>query len=184
MTIDPAQWNATLETNLNGTFYVIRAFHDLLVRSGTRAKVICLSGGGSTSPRPNFSAYAASKTAVVRLVENLAAEWQGNSVDINAVAPGAVDTQMTDQVIALGPALAGEKEYRAALDQKARPQPLNYPALVTFLLSPQSDGITGRLLSAVWDPWRHLPGHRDELRSTDIFTLRRITPEDRGRKFH
>ena len=181
--IDPRDWCATLETNLNGTFYAIRAFHDLLIRSAARPKIICFSGGGSTSPRPNFSAYAASKTAVVRLVENLAAEWQGEPIDINAVAPGAVDTQMTDQVIALGAALAGEKEYRSALEQKAQPQSHKYPELVSFLLSPSSDGITGRLLSAVWDPWRQLASHREDLLSTDIYTLRRITPEGRGRKF-
>ena len=52
--------------------------------------------------------------------------------------------------------------------------------LATFLASSESDGITGRLISAVWDGWRELPQHKAELRETDIYTLRRIVPKDRG----
>ena len=46
-----------------------------------------------------------------------------------------------------------------------------------------SDGITGKLISAVWDPWSTLSEHLGELQSTDIYTLRRITPEDRDMKW-
>jgi 3-oxoacyl-[acyl-carrier protein] reductase len=49
-----------------------------------------------------------------------------------------------------------------------------------FLASGESDRISGKLLSAVWDPWETLPSHRDDLRSTDIYTIRRITPADRA----
>ena len=56
-------------------------------------------------------------------------------------------------------------------------------ALAAFLASARSDGITGRLLSAVWDDWERLPERRDVLARGDVFTLRRIVPEDRGRKF-
>jgi len=49
-----------------------------------------------------------------------------------------------------------------------------------FLASAASDGISGRLISAVWDDWANLPGKLDQLAAGDIYTLRRITPEDRG----
>ena len=52
--------------------------------------------------------------------------------------------------------------------------------LAVFLGSAASDGITGKLLSAVWDPWAALPVHRADLDRTDVYTLRRITPADRG----
>ena len=52
--------------------------------------------------------------------------------------------------------------------------------LAVFLGSPLSDGITGKLISAPWDPWRELPEHLDELNGTDVYTLRRILPKDRG----
>jgi len=55
--------------------------------------------------------------------------------------------------------------------------------LCSFLASKASDGITGRLISAVWDPWPDLPARLDELRGSDIYTLRRIVPEERGKRW-
>lgn len=182
MEIDPAFWSANLRTNLDGTFFAIRAFYDLLLagRSGN-AKVLCFSGGGASSPRPNFSAYACAKAAVVRLVENLSVEWQGSPVDINAIAPGAIPTGMTQEVLQSGTATAGEKEIASAarLAEAGTAPLVRAGDLVAYLLSPASDGISGRLISAPWDPWRDLANHRVELAGSDIYTLRRITPEDR-----
>jgi NAD(P)-dependent dehydrogenase (short-subunit alcohol dehydrogenase family) len=185
MTVDPLEWSQNIRVNLDGTFYPIRALYHLLLRGAPRAKVICFSGGGSTSPRPNFSAYAAAKCAVVRLVENLAHEWEQQAVDINAVAPGAIYTKMTEETIAMGPVAAGEKEYASALELKQKGDaPLKKVAgLLDFLLSERSDGISGRLLSAPWDPWAKLDQYREELKANDVFTLRRIRPEDRGLKW-
>ncbi|HUJ72224.1 MAG TPA: dehydrogenase, partial [Verrucomicrobiae bacterium] len=52
--------------------------------------------------------------------------------------------------------------------------------LVEFLLSSKSDGITGKLISAVWDPWEKLDEFKQDLNS-DLYTLRRIVPKDRGK---
>ena len=185
MEIDPAAWRNALAVNLDGTFFPIRAFYPLLRKSSQRAKVICFSGGGSTSPRPNFAAYGVSKTGVVRLVETLAAEWQTQALDINAVAPGAIFTMMTEQVLASGAAVAGKKEFESAskLSRDSTATLEKVLGLVEFLLSEKSNGITGKLLSAPWDPWPTLAEHRDELAASDIYTLRRIVPEDRGKKW-
>ncbi len=185
MSADPARWSDTVRVNLDGTFFVLRAFWELLRKAPRRGKVICFSGGGATKARANFSAYAAAKTAVVRLVENLAAEWTGLPVDINAVAPGAITTDMTRETAARGPELAGREEYEAALRQLEQGgQSLERAgALVQWLLSEASDGITGRLLSAQWDDWENLPAHRAELTATDIFQLRRILAKERAHHF-
>jgi hypothetical protein len=53
-------------------------------------------------------------------------------------------------------------------------------ALTVFLASAESDGITGRLISAIWDPWETLAARRADLDASDIYTLRRIVPTDRG----
>ena len=185
MTIEPAEWSRTVRVNLDGTFHSVAAFYPLLGKAERRAKVLCFSGGGATAPRPNFSAYGVAKAGVVRLVETLAAEWAGEPVDINAVAPGALPTRLTDEVLALGPEKAGAREYAAA-QQTAAQGPAafeNLQGLVAFLLSEASDGITGRLLSAPWDPWRTLGERRAELAESDIFTLRRIVPADRGKSW-
>lgn len=180
----PARWSATVRTNLDGTYFAIRGFASLLA-CGRRAKIVCLSGGGATKPRPNFSAYAAAKTAVVRLVENIAEETRGQPFDINAIAPGAINTRLTDEVIRLGPAVVGQAEFDAAVKQKASGGGSLDRALglIEYLLSAQSDGISGRLLAAPWDPWPTLDRHAPALAKSDVYTLRRILPEERGLKF-
>jgi|SRR6185312_8780399 len=178
---DPARWAATVRVNLDGTFHALRAFHPLLARAERRAKVVCFSGGGATKPRTNFSAYGVAKTAVVRLVETAAEELKGQPIDLNAVAPGAINTRLTDEVLALGPAVAGAAEYEAARKQKATGGASMEHALdlVEWLLSPASDGLSGRLISAPWDPWKEFGGKGPEISAGDLYTLRRITPEDR-----
>ena len=52
--------------------------------------------------------------------------------------------------------------------------------LAVYLASRTSDGITGKLISAPWDPWEILHEHLEDLQKTDLYTLRRITPTDRG----
>ena len=182
---DPLKWSATVRANLDGTYYALRAFQPLLTRAPRRAKAVCFSGGGATKARPNFSAYGVAKTGVVRLVETIAEEMRGRAYDINAIAPGAINTRLTDEVIALGPAVAGQAEYDSAVKQKAAGgAPLERVlGLIDFLLSEKSDGITGRLLAAPWDPWPTLGRHAAALAASDIYTLRRILPEDRGGKF-
>jgi 3-oxoacyl-[acyl-carrier protein] reductase len=181
---DPLRWSATVRTNLDGTFFCFRACYPLLSLAQRRARIVFFSGGGASKARPNFSAYAVAKTGVVRLAESLAAELAGCPIDINAVAPGAINTRMTDEVIALGPEIAGESEYLGALAQKssggARIQ--DVLDLVDWLLSPGSDGISGRLISAPWDPWRSLSEtQKAELGASDIYMLRRVLPGDRGK---
>jgi NAD(P)-dependent dehydrogenase (short-subunit alcohol dehydrogenase family) len=140
------------------------------------------AGGGATNPLPGISAYAASKAAIVRFAETLAEETREYRIDVNAIAPGALNTRMLDEALAAGPDKVGRGFYERALKQKERGgAPLDKGAqLAVFLGSAASDGITGKLISAVWDPWETLPEHLDDLQHTDIYTLRRIVPQDRG----
>jgi NAD(P)-dependent dehydrogenase (short-subunit alcohol dehydrogenase family) len=176
------EWLRTIEINLMGTALLFRAIVPHLRKRGS-GKIIQLSGGGATAPLPRISAYAASKAAVVRLVETLAVELLPAHIDVNAIAPGALNTRMLDEVLTAGPQAVGEEFYKKALQQRENGgAPLSRGAdLAVFLGSRASDGITGRLLSAVWDQWEELPSHREELAQSDIFTLRRIIPADRGK---
>jgi NAD(P)-dependent dehydrogenase (short-subunit alcohol dehydrogenase family) len=182
---DPARWSATIRANLDGTFNSIRASYSLLSRAPRRAKIVCFAGGGATKARPNFSGYGVAKTGIVRLVETIAAEEIQAPLDINAVAPGAIATRLTDEIIGLGPDIAGQAEFDSALKQKAGGGASLEHALdlVEWLLSPKSDGITGKLLSAPWDPWKGLAEQTANLTRSDVYTLRRILPEDRGMSF-
>jgi NAD(P)-dependent dehydrogenase (short-subunit alcohol dehydrogenase family) len=184
---DPTRWSETVRANLDGTFFALRAFGGLLPRlpGDRRGKIVCFSGGGATKPRARFSAYGVAKTAVVRLVETIAEEERARPLDINAIAPGAINTRLTEEVLALGPGVVGPAEYAAAQKQKAGGGGSLETALacVEWLISPASDGISGRLIAAPWDPWPALGSRAAELDSSDIFTLRRITPEDRAKKW-
>ncbi len=173
--VDLAAWEETIRINLLGTLYSIRAAIPPMVvqRSG---KIIAFSGGGGASPRPRFSAYAASKAAVVRLVETVAAEVADFGIDVNTVAPGPVPTRLHTEVIRQAPG-AGEAEVRKAREiLEGGPGSVGrVVGLVRFLASPQSDGLTGRLISAVWDEWETFADRLDEIRGSELYTMRRIT---------
>jgi NAD(P)-dependent dehydrogenase (short-subunit alcohol dehydrogenase family) len=174
---DLAGWRKVFEINLFAAVRLCRGLIEPMRKRG-RGKIVNLSGGGAASPRAGFSAYGASKCALVRFSETLAQELAGTGIDVNCMAPGALNTGMLDEVIAAGP---GEREYERAIKQRAGGGASMERAadLAAFLASPASDRITGRLISAVWDKWPELAAHREEL--GDIYTLRRITPEDRGK---
>ncbi|MBV9998359.1 MAG: SDR family NAD(P)-dependent oxidoreductase [Verrucomicrobia bacterium] len=178
--IDLAEWIRAVEINLYGTLIPSRVATRHFKKNGY-GKIINLSGGGATAPLPRLSAYAASKAAVVRLTETLAEELREDRIDVNAVAPGALNTRLLDEVLAAGPERVGAEFYQKALKQRdAGGVPLERGAqLCVYLASAESDGITGKLISAQWDPWERLHEHRNKLASSDIFTLRRIVPEDR-----
>jgi NAD(P)-dependent dehydrogenase (short-subunit alcohol dehydrogenase family) len=179
--IDLKEWFRAIEINLLGSVLLSRAVLPHF-KKAARGKIIQLSGGGATSPLPGLSAYAASKAAVIRLVETLAEETRPHHIDVNAIAPGALNTRLLDEFLAAGPERVGPAFYERSLRQKEEGgTPLGKGAdLAVFLGSPLSDGITGKLISAVWDPWEALSDHLEDLRETDIYTLRRIVPQDRG----
>jgi len=178
------EWVRALEINLMGSVLMCRAVlpHFKAHRYG---KIIQLSGGGATNPLPRISAYAVSKAAIVRFAETLAEEARNDGIDVNSIAPGALNTRLLDEVLAAGPEKVGKDFYERALRQKAQGgAPLEKGAeLAVFLGSATSDGITGKLISALWDPWAKLPQHLHELQCMDVYTLRRIVPEDRALKF-
>lgn len=179
--VDWADWVAAIAINLHGSVLPCRALLPHFKAHGY-GKIVQLSGGGATNPLPRLSAYAASKAAIVRFIETLAEEVRADRIDANAIAPGALNTRLLDEVLAAGPEQVGASFYERSLQQKARGgTPLEKGAeLAVFLGSAASDGITGKLISAIWDPWASLPDHRDDLNRTDIYTLRRIVPKDRG----
>ena len=178
---DWAEWVKAIEINLFGSVLMARALVPHFKAQG-HGKIIQLSGGGATNPLPGISAYAVSKAAIVRFAETLAEELRAFNIDVNSVAPGALNTRMLDEVLAAGPENVGQAFYERSQQQKnTGGVPLSIAAsLIVFLASRTSDGITGKLISAQWDRWQEWPDHLDALNRSDVYTLRRITGRDRG----
>lgn len=179
--LDWESWVQAIFINLLGTVLCCRLFLPLL-RKSQRGKIILLSGGGATKPLPFLSAYAASKAGVVRFGETLAQEVKSAGIDVNSVAPGALNTRLLQEVVDAGPEKVGKAFYEASLRQQASGgTPLDTGAnLCLYLASDQSNGITGKLISAVWDPWQRFHEYLQDLETTDVYTLRRIVPAERG----
>ena len=178
MSCDPLQWSKTVQGNIDATYFPIRALFPLLRQSSTRAKVLCFSGGGATGPRSHFTGYGIAKTAIVRLVETLAEEWKDLAIDINSVAPGAIKTAMTEEVVRLGPQRVGQREYESAVKtlETGGGSLEKVLGLIEVLLSARSHGLSGKLIAAQWDPWGEIESLRDQIQKTESYTLRRILP--------
>jgi NAD(P)-dependent dehydrogenase (short-subunit alcohol dehydrogenase family) len=170
----PEEFLKTVQTDLYGTYLAVHHCLPALREAGG-GSIVTFSGGGATSPMPRFDAYAASKAAVVRLTENLAPVLTEDAITINAIAPGFVATRMQDAVLEAGSELAGD--YHADVERQVAEggtPPEAAAELAVFLLSPETVGISGKLISAQWDPWRDA-SFRSRLADEPAFgTLRRI----------
>src|SRR6185369_7098575 len=167
-TVDLSEWRRAMDINIFGMLLPCRALIPHFKQAGY-GKVVVLSGGGATNPLPNISAYAASKAAVVRLAETFAEELREWHIDVNCVAPGALKTRLVDQVLAAGPEKVGAAFFaknKKWAEEGATPLGLG-AGLCAYLASAESDGITGKLISAQWDPWASLHSRKTELSKGD-----------------
>lgn len=128
----------TFNINFGGTARMCKAAIPFMQNQG-KGKIINFSGGGAATQRVKHCAYSASKAAIVKLTEVLGDELRGYCIDVNAIAPGKVFTEM----------LASDpyEDRKGATDGRRAVE------LVCFLASDASDGITGKLISALHDPW-------------------------------
>jgi 3-oxoacyl-[acyl-carrier protein] reductase len=176
-----ALWNKAIQVNLLAPVALCHGLIDFITNSGG-GSIINLSGGGATGPRANFTAYASAKAALVRFSETLAQEVQKQNIRVNCIAPGAMQTSLLEEVIISGANVVGKREFEIA--EKVFSQggaSLNSVAnLALFLASEASQGISGKLISSLWDHWQEWPKHVEQLQASDAYTLRRIVGHERG----
>jgi len=179
--VDPDAWFETVRTNLFGTFLTVRLGCQRMIAAGRGGAIVCFSGGGASGPFPNYTAYAASKVGVVRFVETVAQEVAPHRIRVNCVAPGFVPTRMHAATLQAGAAAGAAYLQRTEEELRSGGVPPGRAAsTVRFLLSQESAAITGKLVAAVHDDWARWPSHADQIAGSDLFTLRRIVPRDRG----
>ena len=167
-------WTDAVAINLSGSMNVIAASARHMIPQGG-GRIVQISGGGATKPRPNFSAYSASKAAVVRLVETVALELLPHGIAVNAVAPGPLNTRLLQDVLDAGESHVGREVYENAVHQfQSGGAGFERAAeLINFLVFEAPINLSGRLISALWDDWRGLGEHPHRL-GEEVWTLRRV----------
>jgi NAD(P)-dependent dehydrogenase (short-subunit alcohol dehydrogenase family) len=177
-------WEDSFNINLYGTLNLVMGVLPSML-SREDGKVIHISGGGATAPLFGMSSYAASKAAAVRFIETLALEYKDSGITFNSVAPGMLKTKLLDQMLEAGPNRIGGNLFTKSLAKREAPNDTSQQAisLIDFLSSRSSIGITGKLISAEWDNWSEWPNNLDQLKNSDLYTLRRIAGRDRGQQW-
>jgi 3-oxoacyl-[acyl-carrier protein] reductase len=173
---DSQQWLYTLHVNLFGA-YLFAKHATPLLDGAARPSIINVAGGGAFSPFPNYSAYACSKAALVRLTECLAAELAPRRIAVNALAPGMIATEAHEATLRAGERRAGPLQYRRTLAvMKDGGAPISAVIdCVNAMLSPEMAGLTGKTISANFDPWS-TPAFLDripDITRSDLYTSRR-----------
>ncbi|HUB79438.1 MAG TPA: SDR family oxidoreductase [Bryobacteraceae bacterium] len=178
---DWAAWRETVQIDLLAPAELCQLAITWMRRTGG-GRIVNLGGGGAAGLRPNFSAYATAKCGLIKFTETIAAEVASLGIRVNSIAPGPMNTAMLQEILRAGEDHAGAKEYAQVSKQVASgaTNPQIAADLIVYLASEQSAGVTGKLISAVWDPWQTLHEHAADLRASDVYTLRRIVPADRG----
>lgn len=172
-----AAWLETIRVNLFGPYLIVKHFLPLL-RDSTAPRILNFSGGGAFSPFPNYSAYACSKAALVRLTECMAVELAPMGISVNAIAPGIVATPAHEATLNAGEQRAGALYYRRTkvmLEEGGAPMN-NVVECVRALLAPDMHGLTGKTISANFDPWRTeaFKSHVYAITRSDLYAMRRI----------
>jgi len=178
--VDAAEWMNTIGNNLFPVFLITKKAINAALHAQKKCSIIHFSGGGAAYARSYFSAYGCSKTAVLRFVETVACELQEQHIDliqINALAPGGVKTKMTEEILAAGKSLAGEKALLDAeqIVQGQGASPLSALDLCLYLSDREKNqGISGRLIH-VNDPYKKWD--EEKIKQSEQGLLRRVQYE-------
>ena len=176
---DSDSWIDAIQSNLIGSYFISKHSVKNSIQYHRSVSIIMFAGGGSAYARPNFSAYGVSKTGVLRLVETLFKELElkglDNLIQINAIAPGAVDTPMIDKIINAGVETSGERAIKEAMDvKKGKGCPPDMAAMLCiFLASSESNGINGRLIH-VREDYKKYAKNADIINTSEMGLLRRV----------
>ncbi len=168
-----AEWEDHIKINIFGTFYCIRAVLPYMI-SANYGKIINMSGGGAFNAMANFSAYGASKAAIVRITEIVAAEVKDHNISANTIAPGAIKTRITYDIFESGTMAGIESERAKEVIEKGGAALDKVTTLALFLASDESNGLSGKTISAQWDDLDYIKENIAEIQKSEKYTMKRM----------
>jgi 2-dehydro-3-deoxy-D-gluconate 5-dehydrogenase len=135
-----AEWHAVLDTNLTGALFCAQAAYPAMKQAGG-GKIINIGSMYSIFGTSYGAAYAASKGALVQLTKSLAIAWAEANIQVNAVLPGWIDTELTRGARRHVPELHDRVLTRTPAGRWGVPEDL--AGIAVFLAAPASDFVTG-----------------------------------------
>jgi glucose 1-dehydrogenase len=133
-------FDAVLNVNLKGMFFVTQAVVRHLRQAGRSGKIINISSVHEELPFPHFASYCASKGGIKMLTRNLAIELAPNKITINSIAPGAIETPINTKLLH-DPVKLKELLENIPLGRLGTPK--DVAGIASFLASEESDYVTG-----------------------------------------
>lgn len=137
-------WNKCMNINSTGTFLMCREAGNAMINEGTGGKIINITSVTAHAGIPERAAYAASKGSVKQLTQVLAVEWAKHNIQVNAISPGFIMTEIVRGLIEKGVHNPKKLEARIPAGRMGLPEDIAGPAV--FLASPDSDYVTGTVL--------------------------------------
>jgi glucose 1-dehydrogenase len=138
--VTEADYDKVLNVNLKGVFFATQAMTQHLLQTQRRGKIVNISSVHEELPFPNFAAYCASKGGVKMLTRNLAVELGQHGININNIAPGAIETPINTKLLN-DPQKLGALLTQIPLSRLG--QPNDVANLAVFLASEEADYVTG-----------------------------------------
>ncbi|WP_199616046.1 SDR family NAD(P)-dependent oxidoreductase [Paenibacillus alkalitolerans] len=139
-------WHKCLSINLDGTFLCCKHAGKQMIAQGQGGKIVNITSIVAHAAIPQRAAYAASKGGVMQLTQNLAVEWAKHNIQVNAISPGFIRTEIVQALIEKGVHKPAVLEARIPAGRMGETEDMIGPAL--FLSSSMSDYVTGTIIKA------------------------------------
>ena len=139
-----AEWEQTLRVNLTAAFLCTKAVIPVMIKK-KEGKIINVAT--TMTPRPNLTPYMVAKAGLIHLTKQLSRELKDYNIQVNAIHPGVMDTQMQEEIRKAGAKAIGTDMFERLKEEGILHPPSEPAKLVLFLASRAADGITGEYLS-------------------------------------
>ena len=136
-------WDEAMDVNAKALFFSAQAAGRYFLEQGKPGKIINTSSTYGITVEPGLAAYAASKGAVLQITRALASEWAKDRINVNAIGPTLIHTDLTHELFADTEYITKFMKYIPA---GVLPKPAHVADVVVFLASPASDFVHGHLI--------------------------------------